>query len=89
MGVLLQCNYKSLFNYYGIKVARRLKKLLKKHMVYFLGSDIHKKEEDFRIEKLEKRLEKLVKDKNIVQDILNNNFDLVINDQNIKFYDIL
>ena len=42
-GALLQCNYSSIDNFYGIKAKKTIIKLLKNNMVSFLGSDNHRK----------------------------------------------
>ena len=82
MGVLLQGNYKSLFGKYGSDAKKALKYFLKRGWITFLGSDTHH-EEDFDIKKLERKLKSIVKDQEIVEDLLENNFDKVINDLDI------
>ena len=82
MGVLLQGNYKSLFGKYGSDAKKTLKYFLKRGWITFLGSDTHH-EEDFDIKKLERKLKSIVKDQEIVEDLLENNFDKVINDLDI------
>ena len=77
MGVLLQGNYKSLLGKYGSKAKKTLKVLLKKDLITFLGSDMHHTD-DYEIEKALKKVKKIVKDENRVEDISFNNFDKVI-----------
>lgn len=77
MGVLLQGNYKSLLGKYGSKAKKTLKILLKKDLITFLGSDMHHTD-DYEIEKALKKVKRIVKDENRVEDISFNNFDKVI-----------
>lgn len=82
MGVLLQGNYKSLFGKYGREAKKTLKFFLKKGWITFLGSDTHHAD-DFQIKKLDKKLKSLVKDKDVIHELLEDNFDKVI--QNADF----
>ena len=82
MGVLLQGNYKSLLGKYGSKAKKTLKVLLKKDLITFLGSDMHHTD-DYEIEKALKKVKKIVKDENRVEDISFNNFDKVIANKEI------
>ena len=41
-GVLLQCNYGSILDKYGLNAQIIIKKLLENNMVNFLGSDVHR-----------------------------------------------
>lgn len=81
-GILLQGNLTSLFGKYGRTAEKTLKVLLKNHWITFLGSDTHH-EVKYNEKKLEKILMKITKDKEYVQDLLYNNFDKVINDEDI------
>ena len=47
----------------------------------FLGSDCHH-EKDFKLKKLKKKLKSLTKSDNIVEDLLENNFNKVISNEN-------
>lgn len=80
IGVLLQGNYKSLFNKYGKEAKKTLKHFLKKGWISFLGSDCHH-EEDFEVKKLKKKLKSIVKNDSKIDDLLNNNFDKVVNNE--------
>lgn len=82
MGVLMQANFTSLFGIYGKTSEKTLKYFLKNKWISFLGSDTHH-EYDYSIKKLEKKLYKTTKDKEYVENLLHNNFDKVINDQDI------
>jgi len=83
MGVHLQGNFTSLFGKYGKKSEKTLIYLLKKKQISFLGSDVHH-DPKFNIKKLEKKLLKITRDKKYVEDLLNNNFDKVINNEEIE-----
>lgn len=82
MGVLLQCNIPSLCGRYGHTAKKIAKYYVKKGWVSFLGSDSH---HDFKydIDKLEKKLRKLNKDEEYISGILGDNFDKVINNQEL------
>ena len=81
MGVLLQGNYKSLFGKYGSQAKKTLIYFLKKHQITFLGSDCHH-EKDFKIKKLKKKLKSIVKSDNMIEDLLENNFNKVVMNEN-------
>ena len=81
MGALSQGNYQSLWNYYGKSAKKTLKILLKNNRIQFLGSDIHRKTEKLNTKKLSKKLEKIIKDKKKVEDLLEKNFDKVIKNE--------
>ena len=82
MGVLLQGNYKSLYGKYGKEAKKTLVYFLKNKKITFLGSDCHH-ETDFKLKKLKKKLKSLVKSDNMVEDLLENNFNKVILNENI------
>lgn len=82
MGVLMQGNFTSLFGKYGKTAEKTLKYFLKKKWISFLGSDTHHVY-DFPVKKLEKKLYKITKDKQYIQDLFYNNFDKVIRDEDI------
>lgn len=82
MGVLMQANFTTLFGKYGKTAEKTLKYFLKKKWISFLGSDTHHYY-DYPVKKLEKKLYKITKDKQYIQDLFYNNFDKVISDQDI------
>ena len=49
LGCLVQCNYGSILDLYGKNARNTLKKLLKKNLVHFLGSDCHKQDTIYKI----------------------------------------
>lgn len=84
MGVLLQGNYQSLFGGYGKEAKRALKILLKKGMIHFLGSDIHRVTDDYQLKKLKKKLLRITKNEKVVEDLLDRNFEKVINNEKVS-----
>ena len=82
MGVLLQGNFTSLFGKYGNKSKKLLKYYLKNHWITFIGSDTHK-DVKYNEKKLKRKLLRITKDEEYVEDLLYNNFDKVINNEDI------
>ncbi|MBR3161935.1 MAG: capsular biosynthesis protein [Bacilli bacterium] len=78
-GCLLQGNIGSLYNKYGLKAKRMIKGLLKKRMISFMGSDIHHNSSDLYSKNINKDLYKLLKDKDYIDNILENNARVIIN----------
>lgn len=84
MGALFQGNYQSLFNKYGRDAKKTLKILLKNNRIQFLASDVHKATDKFNTKKLYRKLKRIVKNKEKVEDLLSRNFDRVIHNDNIS-----
>ncbi len=83
MGVLLQGNYKSLLGKYGSKAKKTLKYFLKNDYISFLGSDVHH-DTPFPMKKFMRKLRWIIKDSNIIDDILYKNFDKVVANEEIS-----
>lgn len=81
-GVLLQGNFTSLFGKYGKTAEKTLKYFLRKRWVTFLGSDTHH-EVKFSAKKLERKLNKITKDKGYTSSLMYDNFDKVIKNEDI------
>ena len=81
-GVLLQINFTSLFGKYGSRAKKLAKYYLKKKWVTFVGSDTHH-DIKFDYNKLYKKIKKLSKDEEYTDNVLNNNFDKVINNEDL------
>ena len=81
-GILLQGNLTSLFGKYGRDAEKTLKYFIKNHWITFLGSDTHH-EVKYNEKDLRKKLSKITKDEDYIENILINNFDKVIEDQDI------
>lgn len=77
-GCLLQGNIGSLYGLYGRKSKKMLKELLKRNMIHFLGSDIHHNKNNFYQKKLNHKLNRLLKSRILVEDILFNNAKKVL-----------
>ncbi len=82
MGVLFQGNYMSLYGKYGRGAKKTLKKLLKSDYISFLASDIHHEDDEFKLDKIKKHVKRYVKDEEKVNDLLENNFDIVVKNKN-------
>lgn len=82
MGILLQGNYKSLLGTYGKYAKKTLKIFLKKDLITFMASDMHHTD-DYQIDKALKKVKRIIKDENRVEDIFKNNFDKVVTNKEI------
>lgn len=61
MGVLFQANYGSIIGLYGSGAKKTIKQLLKKDLITFLGSDVHRVDQIYpHIPKILKKLRKLI-----------------------------
>ena len=83
LGAILQGNYQSLFGMYGKDAKKTLIKLLKDNKISLLASDIHHDSMDYRIEKTKKKLKRVIKSEDIINDLLINNFDKIINNKSL------
>jgi len=86
-GCLLQGNLPSLLGKYGKEAKDNLKLLLKKRMIHVLGTDTHLTS-NIDIEKCLEILKQLV-DKDIYLDLVERNFDRIINNEKIISYEII
>lgn len=83
LGCLMQANIGSLYGKYGSNSKRMLKGLLKRNMIHFMASDIHSKHSDIYDKDIQNKLLKIIKNKDVVLDILINNGKKVINNIDI------
>ena len=83
LGIILQGNYFSLLNRYGRKAKKTLKRLLKEDKIKILASDIHRPTTEYSIEKLEKKLKRIIRDKEKRKELLEDNFDKIIHNLDI------
>lgn len=66
MGALLQCNYGSIIGMYGHKAKKIFKELLKKDMVKFMGSDVHRVGQVYPlIPKILKKMKKIISEEKL------------------------
>lgn len=80
MGILLQGNYMSLFDKYGKRAKKVLKKLLKKGWISFLASDIHHGLGDITMDELIKKVKKYAGEEKTKQ-ILKTNVNRILRDE--------
>ena len=83
VGALFQVNYGSIIGIYGSKAEKTAKTLLKKGYISFLGSDIHRIDKPIDLEKAMKKLKKIVKKQEIVDDLTYNNIKKIINNESL------
>ncbi len=60
-GLLFQCNYSSILEYYGKDAKKLLKYMLKKHYVDYLGTDIHHINKTYVLDNFDKIKNKIIK----------------------------
>ncbi len=83
MGILFQCNYASIVGYYGFAAKSTVKKMLKKGLVSFLGSDVHKPDTIYKLlPKAMKKIEKIVDDE-YLDDLTTNNAEKILRNEDI------
>lgn len=85
-GVLLQANIGSISGKYGKHAQKNVKKMLKRNMVHFLGTDSHNTSVYNIYEKSMKAIKKIVKDEELLDKILNENPNSVLNNKNISIW---
>ncbi|MBP5511864.1 hypothetical protein J6X90_00540 [Candidatus Saccharibacteria bacterium] len=83
LGCLLQGDYMSLLGKYGRKAEKTLKVLLKHNKISMLASDIHHEHNDYHLPEAEKRVMKIVKSEDKINELFIGNPEKVINDQEI------
>ncbi len=83
VGALFQSNYGSLIGTYGTSAEKTVKKLLKKGYISFMGSDIHRIDRPIDLIAATKKLKKIVKKQEIVNDLTYNNIKKIINNEDL------
>ena len=79
IGVLFQCNVGSILGDYGSHAKKTIKRLLKEHLITFIGTDIHHKKENYNFaEKAKKKFSKYLTEDEI-NDIFENNARKLLN----------
>ena len=56
---------------------------MKDNKISLLASDIHHDSMDYKIEKTKKKLKRVIKSEEIINDLLINNFDKIINNKSL------
>ena len=89
-GVLFQGNMDSLYGKYGLKAKKKLEKMLKYHLISFIGSDIHHNNQSSfdNIHDILKKLEELTDSKEMAFELVDGNILKVIQNKKIKPYKI-
>ncbi len=85
-GVLIQSNIGSINGKYGKNAQKNIKKMLKMNMVHFFGTDSHNTTVYGMYEKCMKKIGKAVKDKEMLNAILNENPNKVLNNEKISIW---
>lgn len=88
-GVYMQMNLASLTGYYGHTVKKIAKKMVKRQMVHFLGTDVHR--ENSRVFNYSKTLHYLKKemDSEMFLEVMYKNGEKMIKGEEVKFYKVL
>ena len=83
MGTLFQANYGSIVGVYGNGAKRTIKQLLKRNLIDFLGTDVHRTNQIYpKIPKILKRLQKIVSESKL-QEMTTLNAQKVLNNEDI------
>ena len=85
-GVLFQCNYASIIGSYGKDAAKLITYILKKGMVSFMATDVHKEKSSLydNFNKITKKIKSIVGEEEFIN-ITHNNALKVINDEIIEY----
>lgn len=89
-GILFQGNISSLYGKYGTEAKNFIEEMLKRHMIHFMGSDIHHEDQSSydRINKTIEKLAELTGSKEMAMELVDSNIEKVIKDEKIKAYSI-
>ncbi len=87
MGILLQGNLKSLVGHYGKDAKEMLEELLKRNMIHFMATDIHRVQDMSYVGTTIEMLSKIV-GKEMTKELTDTNIGLVIEDLKIVPYEI-
>ena len=83
MGTLFQANYGSIVGVYGNGAKRTIKQLLKRNLINFLGTDVHRTNQIYpKIPKILKKLQKIVSESKL-QEMTTLNAQKVLNNEDI------
>lgn len=87
-GILFQGNIESLYGGYGKKIQDKLESMIKKHLISFIGSDIHKSNHKTYERDIKSKLNEILNDSKMVLELTDKNIDKVIKNELIKPYEI-
>lgn len=83
MGALFQANYGSIIGMYGTKAKKTLKRILKRGLISFFGSDVHRPEQVYnKMPQIMKKLHKILSEEEI-EKLTEINPQKVLDDENI------
>lgn len=87
-GVLFQGNIGSLYGKYGLAAKETLEEMLKRNMIHFMASDIHKESQTSydRANNAKQIVAQLTRSKQIADNLFENNAKKIIADQEIEVY---
>ena len=86
-GVLMQSNFGSFTGFYGTEIQKTAKELLKRNMIHFLGSDVHRQNTLYReIPDALKMLKKYISQEKI-EELTEKNASLVLENKTIDIYE--
>ena len=88
-GILFQGNVESLFGGYGKKTQIKLENMIKRHLISFMGSDIHKENHLTYERNIKDKLNELLDNKKMVLELIDDNIEKVIKNKIIKPYEII
>lgn len=90
MGVLMQGNISSLYGKYGEMPKTKIKEMLKRHMIHFIGSDIHHEKQTSysRINDVKIKIEELTGSSEMAYELTCGNIDKVINNEVVEAYQV-
>ena len=89
LGILFQGNIETLYGGYGKKNQLILEKMLKMHLISFMGSDIHK---DYHLtykRDIKNKLKELLDDSKMIQELVDININKVIKNMEVKPYELI
>ncbi len=84
LGCLMQGDYMSILGKYGKAAKKSLTKLLKANKIQMLASDIHHSSSDYHIPEVEKKLMKILKSDDKIQNLMIENPERIIKNLDIK-----
>ena len=89
LGILFQGNIESLYGIYGKKSQKKLESMLTKHLISFMGSDIHKKDHHTYKRNIKETLMNILDDSKMTNDLIDKNIEFVIQNKVIKPYEVI
>lgn len=83
MGVLFQSNYASILGVYGLSAKLTVKKMLKNHLVSFLGTDVHRANSIYtKVPLAIEKISKIISEEEL-ENLTTNNANKILNNEDI------